>query len=284
MKSVLAEAHSVQRSRLEPIRGACFVRLGWCLLVGMVSLGTTQGQTDPNSPGAQRSTLSVGTETRGPQVSAELTRRLWESRIAIPDSNEGVEARDDLKSLIQKVRSLKFESNEVTPSFSVPAEKALHIQPGQAHSISEDQAAMPAPPIPSPMTSQAEPAGAARPVTRETLDGLLQDPEHVRDPLEVAELLFLSGHPTEAVPFYEKALTRTVRKDATTSADRAWIQFQLGNCLRETDMVRAREAYQKLITEHPESPWTELARAHGRLITWYLTARPEQLVSPTPSQ
>ena len=112
----------------------------------------------------------------------------------------------------------------------------------------------------------------------------MKDPNEVHDPLEMAELLFLSGRQTEATVFYEKALALTQPNDPATESDRAWILFQLGNCLRQTDMARARDMYMRLVSEYPGSPWTELAKAHGRLITWYQNARPEQLMAPPKSQ
>jgi tetratricopeptide (TPR) repeat protein len=115
--------------------------------------------------------------------------------------------------------------------------------------------------------------------TQKGLDDLRKNAGRVRDPLEVAELLFLSGRPTEAAPFYEEALRRTSAGDAASAADRAWILFQLGNSLREADAAKAQDAYMKLIAEYPESPWTEMARASGRLLTWYQSTRPDQLVA-----
>jgi uncharacterized protein with HEPN domain len=47
-------------------------------------------------------------------------------------------------------------------------------------------------------------------------------------------------------------------------------------------MARAKDMYMKLVSEYPASPWTELAKAHGRLITWYQTAKPQQFM-PEPS-
>jgi hypothetical protein len=108
------------------------------------------------------------------------------------------------------------------------------------------------------------------------LERLMLDPNQVSDPLEMAELLFLGGRTAEAAVFYEKALASLASSDPMHSEDRAWILFQLGNCLRETDMARARDTYMKLVSQYPSSPWTELAKAHGRLITWYQSAKPEQ--------
>ena len=112
-----------------------------------------------------------------------------------------------------------------------------------------------------------------------TLETLQQNPDRAKEPLPMAELLFLSGRTTEAIPFYQKALEQNRPDDPRSAADRAWILFQLGNCLRETDMAKAQEIYGKLIAEHPRSPWTELARAHGQLLAWHQQDRPRDLVA-----
>jgi tetratricopeptide (TPR) repeat protein len=248
------------------------LRLACCVAAAVLSLDVAWGRT-----------AASPAEDPSAESNSALTRRLWESRIATPDPSEDTDERQNLRNLIEKVRSLKFEGNQVTPSFSSPTD----VPPRAGYSRSNDVVATtPSATAPSALTttSTVESAGPSRPAPLEDLGGRLHDTDYVRNPLEVAELLFLSGRPVEAIGFYEKALARTARADAATSEDRAWILFQLGNCLRETDMTRARDAYIKLVAEHPTSPWTELAKAHGRLITWYLAAKPDQLMSPGPSQ
>ncbi len=136
----------------------------------------------------------------------------------------------------------------------------------------------------TPTEAAAHPTPETAPMlsekARKALADLQRNPSRVRDPLETAELLFLSGRPGDAAPFYEEALRRTSPGTATANDDRAWILFQLGNCLRETDAAKAQNSYAKLLSEYPDSPWTEMARAGGRLLTWYQNVRPEQLVTP----
>lgn len=201
----------------------------------------------------------------------ELTRRLWENRILAPDPNEDAETRAALNDLIRKVRSVRFEDDTTEPTLSGPAEPAPVGRP--------DRATRPDTPKPTPTPSATiEPTGALAEAALKKLDRVPLDPNQVGDPLQVAELLFLSGRRDEATAFYEKALARAARNDSSTEDDRAWILFQLGNCLRQTDMVGARDIYMKLVSEYPASPWTELAKAHGRLIAWYQSAKPQQLM------
>ncbi len=67
--------------------------------------------------------------------------------------------------------------------------------------------------------------------------------------------------------------------EAATAADRAWTLFQLANCLRETNLGEAQATYTKLISEYPDSPWTDLARAQNQLVSWYLKDQPQQLAA-----
>lgn len=237
-----------------------------CMALAVLSASTAWSQADPNTPST-------------PAPSGELARRLWETRISLPESNEDAEAKDDLQSLIQKVRSLQFEDNEVTPTFSSSEQSRPSVEPNQTSVRPPRPAPRAVPRATAATNPEIAPPGSLRPATLDQLAQVAQAPEHVSNPLEVAELLFLSGYPTEAIPFYESALAKTSRTDETTNSDRAWILFQLANCLRDTDMTRARDTYQKLVAEHSDSPWAELARVQGRLITWYLTTKPDQLLT-----
>lgn len=213
--------------------------------------------------------------------STGLTRRLWENRILAPNPNEDAETRAALDDLIQRIRAVRFDDDAATPAFSAPTEPAAPAKPAPA--VGPVQTPPSSPDQPARTTSTpAEPAATLTEATLKKLGDLLHDPNKVGDPLEMAELLFLSGRQTEAAVFYEKALARTAPNDSSMENDRAWILFQLGNCLRQTDMTRAKDMYMKLVSEYPASPWTELAKAHGRLITWYQTAKPQQFM-PEPS-
>lgn len=242
------------------------------------------GQTTQSGPGAMQSSdtaislAKLMSRTRsqadairtGPDRSGSLTQDLWSTRVAAPEQGKEAEASLALKRLVRQVRSVKFEDQNPGPTFtppeSTPAEETL-----------EDQAAEIDVPGPSAPAAATPASGGSQPTQAEqTLGVLRQDPNQIHDPLEMAELLFLSGRPAEAAPFYARALDGLNRTDPTYEADRAWVLFQLGNCLRETNIAKAQETYMKLISEYPASPWTELAKAHGRLLTWYQKTRPEQ--------
>ncbi|MEN6332942.1 MAG: tetratricopeptide repeat protein, partial [Phycisphaerales bacterium] len=182
-----------------------------------------------------------------------------------------------LKRLIRQVRAVKFANKETGPVFTAPGES----QPLDASSESEAGPASAAKPAATASVA-ADPSASVPSKTQKTLEMLQQNPGQVRDPLDMAELLFLSGRPAEAAPFYAKALDQINKVDPSYDADRAWILFQLGNCLRETDSARAQDAYMKLVSEYPNSPWTELAKAHGRLLPWYQKSRSGQVAAAAP--
>ncbi len=260
--------------------GACvFLCLLFCYMAQSTVLAS-----DDRDPFDQ----TISADTAGPishpasQTNAaphedRLTRQLWFSRITAPDPDAEIEARLALKRAIQQIRSVKFTNENPAPTFSPlaepqPASESPRIEPA----AQTGPASVQSPTVVS-LEAQAQPLPSTR--TEGALKNLLQDPSQARDPLKIAELLFLSGRTTDAAPFYQKALDHTRPADHLTDRDRAWILFQLGNCLRETDTTQAQDAYTKLIAEYPGSPWTELAKAYGQLASWYQTAQPHQLLA-----
>jgi len=246
---------------------------------------TTMTTPQAASPNADYALSSILSRTAAPtnvndanvEINNILARRLWQNRITALDPNEDAEIRNDLRSLIRQVRSLTFEDTTTDPTFSTFLEPTPGTDNATTNAVSRVNPKQTQPPA-TTTAPAPEPLTALPTDTLKELEDLLRDPDQVGDPLEMAELLFLSGRPSEAAVFYEKALALVPRNDPTTSEDRAWILFQLGNCLRPTDMTKARDMYMKLISQYPSSPWTELAKVHGRLITWYQSAKPEQLM------
>jgi len=239
------------------------------------------GEPSRNSTSALASLVTRARSQEGPSPAdanqaGPLALELWSSRILAPNANDDTETSLALKRLIRQVHSLAL--NEKSPAQAAPAPESESATPPQA-SVASRTARVPPTRVESAATTTPETAPALSAKAQKALEDLRKDPSRVRDPLETAELLFLSGRPTDATPFYEEALRRTRPGEAASSSDRAWILFQLGNCLRETDTVKAQDSYTKLIAEYPNSPWTEMARAGGRFLTWYQSTRPDQLMA-----
>jgi len=285
------------------------ILLACSLAIGVTSESLAQGQSGPRSsrsrqepdspepvaapqvasPDADYALSSIRSRSATPtdpnesniDINNVLARRLWQSRIMAPDPNEDAEIRSDLHALIRQVRSV---------SFTDPTNDMAYAAPPQPDNPADTSAQNT---VPSAKVEQVPPATVAATPTSQSpaalpanvlnqLEEMVRNPNQVHDPLEMAELLFLSGRTAEAAVFYEKALALIPADDLASSEDRAWILFQLGNCLRETDMSKARDTYMKLISQYPSSPWTELAKAYGRFINWYQTAKPDQLMPTEP--
>jgi tetratricopeptide (TPR) repeat protein len=239
-----------------------------CLLLGPLCLATALSASRPTGA---RTELANQPGVPAPAPETRLQAQLWSSRIAAPEPNEDVQTQLALKRLIRQIRSVRFDNRGVTPTPRTPA-----------------QPQVPAPrPERKPVVAPTEAPADSRPTAQEvasarTAAAILKtrpDPNRVHDPLELAELLYLSGRPTDAAPFYQKALDDLGADDPATEADRAWILFQLGNCLRESDGAKAQEVYAKLTSRFPNSPWTEMARAHGRILSWYQKTQPQQWIA-----
>jgi hypothetical protein len=141
-------------------------------------------------------------------------------------------------------------------------------------------------------TSGDLPVAAGSPdVAPEQLERLRQiPPQRIADPVSIADALYLGGHWDEAFLFYERALAAPAGQVATGDSPRrgdaapgpsgdgkAWLLFQAANCRRRADPAAAAALYQRLAAEHPQSPWTAVARTRLRILEWRQAERPEAL-------
>jgi len=254
----------------------------WMWLLLVLPLGASASQTadvkaEPNDPLKPASLLnrsmSAGTEKTsdaGRPLPDEITQRLWRSRIAAPAQPDDRQIQTALNELMTRVRSVRFEAKEqTTVTFTVP-------EPVVSRPDTASDPASPEPRVQSATTAPGAPDGALSKETLEALKRVLADPNQASEPLALAELLYLTGRVSEAAVLYQKALDSTSGNEPASREDRAWILLQLGNCLRETDPARARDMYTKLVAEHADSPWVELAKAHSQLISWYEQVQPRQ--------
>jgi len=258
----------------------------WMLLLLVLSLeaGASQSaespKADPNSPFDPTSLftriMKAGAEqtpdTAGP-LANEITRRLRRSRVAAPEQADEAKTQAALSELVDRIRSVKFEAKEPGPPalgmFTLP-ERTDGRDVAPNRQSAEQRAVQPAATAPA-TREKPLPTGAA-----EALKRVLADPNRASEPLELAELLYLTGRLNEAAILYQKALDSTTGSEPASREDRAWILLQLGNCLRETNPARARDMYTKLVAEHADSPWVDLAKAHSQLISWYEQVQPRQ--------
>jgi tetratricopeptide (TPR) repeat protein len=199
---------------------------------------------------------------------------LLRAEMSSPEGREGDESKSKLKQMIERVRSVRFESQAQDVNTPVVRDKVPVPEPNET--LSEMQ------PRRTKEVEEIEVERSYEQVTDQTLQilkNLLQDPGKLNDPLELGEILYSSGNTEDAVLFYQEALRRTDPNDENSSRDRAWILFQMGNCLRRRDLPAAAKIYGQFLTEHPHAPWTDLANAQGKFIAWCLNERPRELIA-----
>jgi hypothetical protein len=206
--------------------------------------------------------------TSVPVPSNQLTRQLWVNRIVSPTAEENTPTSRDLRRLIEQVRSVRFEPQySATPSM-VPTEQNPFRLPNNRRLATQLPQDLRNKMVNSNDSELMQPQ-ALTDQTVKIVDSLLPHPEQVRNPFEIAEMLFTCSRLKEAAVFYQQALSK-IRPDDTQSAEnRAWLLFQVANCLRESNSSTAKDTYMKLISEYPNSPWTEIARVRGKLLGWY---------------
>jgi tetratricopeptide (TPR) repeat protein len=230
-----------------------FSFLALCFLASLAGAKISSEQADPNS---------------------HLQRQLWRAAISIAKVEQDNRSKNELKRVIERIRSIEFKPREQ------PREPVVVVEPSPT---TEPNKTAPDAAVPEePEKKEAKPKLPYGPISEQTLQmlrSLSQHPEKLDNPFELAEILFLNGSLKEATVFYREALNRKSPNDAGSAQDRAWILFQIGNCLRNDDLSTALNMYRQLITEYPDSPWVDLAKTQCQLIAWYQKDEPRKLIA-----
>jgi tetratricopeptide (TPR) repeat protein len=253
---------------------ACFMFLSFRLATSLTGVTYASSTADD---GLKLTLSSVLTSIDSNNVNAH---ELLRADLSVAYSKNDTESKDQLRKLIEQIRSVEFEPQKQAPEPVIVPEQSEAVEPNKTVpevSVQEKQ---------TEQTEQVERAVESKPrnapITEDTLQvlrTLAKNPEKIANPLEIGEILFVSGNVKEAAIFYSEALKRGDPNDTSVSGDRAWILFQIGNCLRNDDMPAAAKMYQQLLTEYPNSPWVTLATARNNLIAWYLKDQPLKLLS-----
>jgi len=247
---------------------ACFTFLSFRLLTSLT------GTVYANSAAENGRKLSQSSAITSRDPNNVNGVKLLPAEISIAKDQNDTNSMDQLKLIIEQIRSVEFGQQKQAPQPVVIPEKAPAIEPNET--VSE------IPVQKEEVKQEAKPKLPYEPITDETLQMLInlaQDPEKLDNPLELGEIMFVSGNVKEASIFYSEALKRKDPNDVSMSWDRAWILFQIGNCLRNEDLPAAAKMYQQLLTEYPNSPWVDLAKAQSNLIAWYLKDEPVKLIA-----
>ena len=206
----------------------------------------------------------------GGEITQDSRNLLKEIIRPIDQPQNNVKA-DQLKHLIEQIRSIQFESKQVEERSRDTAEPKP-----------ETIAAVPEP-IEGENTDETGVSDSAAIDNRKSaignrLEELLKDPNTVTNPFKLAEALFRNGLPGPAGLCYKRALVEIGADDPNMAAERCWILFQIGNCLQNDDPNAAKESYAELIRTYPDSPWVEIAKSRYALIEWNQQDRPDKLI------
>lgn len=271
-----------------------FLLCVFCFLASLSYAGSSaealaKAETSSEQPSTQdnkeQSNLSIANSS-----TTHLSQQLWQAGITTPKDSS--ETKNELYQIIEKVRSVKFEPQDKTSEPLAIAEPTQKTKPDDTSSdkdVSEKTGHKnieAGPKTPRSNKQQKENLLPYRPVTDETLQilkELQQHPEQLKNPVELADILFRSGHLKEAAICYQKALSRMAADVNEPHEDKAWVLFQIGNCLRNDDPTSAIEMYRKLIAEYPDSLWAELAKTLSNLINWYQQDKPLVLIAENQS-
>jgi tetratricopeptide (TPR) repeat protein len=246
---------------------ACFTFLSFRLLTSLTGTVYANSAAGDGRKLSQSSVITL----RDPNNIHGL--ELLRAEISIAKGQIDTKSKNQLKQIIEQIRSVEFGQQKQAPAPVIIPEKAPVIEPNET-----------VPDVPvqkEKVKKEAKPKLPYEPITDETLQmlgNLAQEPDKFDNPLELGEVLFVSGNIQEASTFYLEALKRKDPNDVSVSRDRAWILFQIGNCLRNEDLPAAAKMYRQLLTEYPNSPWADMATARSNLIAWYLKDEPVKLM------
>ncbi len=270
---------------------------GWllfavCLFAAEVAAETVQGELNPicliesfigSEPKEKSYPLPIEEKTP-----TRIGRQLWQVKtIENPEDIKNNESKKQLQQKIEQIRSVKLESRDIQPKAFIVVEPIQKTKPNETFIHAEVKQHTPGQEIepklkPSPDTEkQNEGQMSSLFISDKTLQVLTdvsENPEQLENPFELAEVLFNCGRLKEAAKCYQIALGRITSDQTEVTLNKAWILFQLGNCLRNDAPPKAIKFYRQLIAEYPDSPWSGLAKARSRLIIWYQQAKPRTLI------
>ncbi len=209
-----------------------------------------------------------------PDPNSDFRRQLWRAELSIAKGENDERTKDELKRIIEQIRSIELKPDKRASEPVLVPEVVQTAEPNET---------LPGTTVPKEQkTKEIETKLPYEPISNHTLQTLKDISQHLdnlSNSFELGETLALSGNLKEAAIFYQEALKRKSPDDVGSARDRAWILFQIGNCLRNDDPITAVKMYGQLITEYPNSPWRELAEARSKLLDWYLTDKPGELIA-----
>ena len=201
-----------------------------------------------------------------PNTSHNVKQKLLKTDMTLFKTDNNMQ-KFGLQKIIEQINSVEFRPSKKTPESIVVIEPTVISESNETSIDIEEQEKYP----------ESQPIRKTNNISQK-LQALSQDRGKPENPFELAEILFLAGHLKESAVFYEQALEQIKTEDPKSILDRAWVLFQIGNCLKTEDPKTAKEMYRQLITEYPDSIWTNLAKTQDKIINWYQTDKPKELI------
>lgn len=205
--------------------------------------------------------------------SSETEKKLWRTRISHIEDEKENKIKRDLQQILNDIKAIEFQTPET--------DKPVDNEPVEEIKLPQKTVAK----VTIPDTQFFEENIKTRPqyeiITEKTLkilENLLQNPELIKNPFELAEILFQSGHPKQAAKCYIQALEKEKTDEPDINEKISWILLQIGNCSRKHDPQTAAKMYEQLIAQYPGSMWVDVAKAQSQLLKWYMREKPENLI------
>ena len=228
-----------------------------------------------NSAAAVGNKTSESTLANTTDSSSHFNRQMWLAELDMAEGEKDKITKNELSRIIEQIRSVNFGLRKEALEPAIVPDVIPIDEPDEPNeAVSED--------LKEQHKKEEDPGlpyGLVTNKTLQTIRNLSLNPGNLHNPFELGETLFLSGYLKEAAIFYQEALKRKSLDDAGSARDRAWVLFQIGNCLRNDEQTEAIKMYGQLITEYPNSPWKELADARRALLDWYLKDEPRKLIT-----
>ena len=182
---------------------------------------------------------------------------------------------DDLRNIIEQIRSLSIEREQ-------PPVTENKVQKTEDKEQKTDDAGLKTddnkPKIENPSSALSPQPSELGDGLRQDIDALLKDPNRIANPLQLAEILFKIGKLGPAAVCYKQALATTAPDDPCSANERAWVLFQIGNCLKFDDPNAAKDSFAQLLRTYPDSPWSDAAKTCHELTAFLQQENPNKLI------
>jgi len=203
----------------------------------------------------------------------QAAQQLWQEDISSPKSSGEISTqKNELQKIIKQIRSVELKPRKEKPQKITIIEPTAMSHPDGIKTNSNE---------PNETTLINVESDLPYELIKEQTLQMLEEPQYtekINNPFEMAEVLYLSQNLTKAGFFYQQALNKTDPNEPENDQNRAWILFQIGNCLRDTKPQTSVEMYTQLISDYPDSPWTDLAKTRKNIIDLYQEKKPQNLI------